>query len=162
MSRAWIEEGLRHTRDREEALRRDEGQRHHWQALIERHGPDVMRALVAELEAAVQDYRRATGDREGIVEFQSLPREGFVVSRTEAPRATLQCRPDYTSQAVYCNLARVGSRPDEMIEVPFNLYFTVSDANQVGLRHGAQTFDVARAAAFLLTPVLFPSPNRQG
>lgn len=161
MARAWIEEGLRHTHERAEALRRDEGRRRHWHTLIEAQGPEVMRSLVTEVAAAVEDYRRAVPGPEGTVEFESLPREGFLALRVDTPRVTLQCRPDYAGQTVHCSLTRPGSRPSEVVEVPFNLHFTVAGSDRVCLRHGAHSFtDVARVAEFLLSPVLFPSPGR--
>lgn len=161
MTRVWIEEGLRHSRERAEALRRDEGRQRHWHSLIEAQGPEVMRSLVTEVAAAVEDYRRALPSPEDTVEFDFLPQEGFIARRVDTPRVTLQCRPDYAGQTVYCSLTRPGRRPNEVVEVPFSLHFTVDASDRVGLRQGAHSFtDVAKVAEFLLSPVLFPSPGR--
>jgi len=159
MNRTWIREGLRHVREREDALKRDHGRLHHWQALIDARGPDLMRQLVDEIGAAIEDFRELTGQAHEI-RMQTLPRGGFLVSRTAGHSVTLQCRPDYAGHTVCCNLARTVDGQSTLVELPFNLHFTVDDHDRVGLRHGAQRFaDVPRVAEFLLTPVLFPSAS---
>jgi hypothetical protein len=157
MGRAWIDEGLRHAMERQEARRLALDRRHHCQGLIGEQGPAMMQTLVDELEAAIFDYRHATLAQDGAIQFETLPRGGFLVSRDEPPRAILQCRPDYAAQTVTCNWAHAGEQENEMVEVPFNLHFTVDDSDTLGLRQGARAFHgVAEVAEFLLTPVLFP------
>jgi len=147
--------------EREEARRLAMDRRHHCHVLIEEHGPDLLRALAAELAGAIEDYHRATPGRGDAIDFEPLPRGGFLVSRATPPRATLQCRPDYSTQALNCNWAHPGDEEGEMVEVPFNLHFTVDDADKLGFRHGARAFrGVAEVAEFLLTPVLFPGSKR--
>mgnify|MGYP001297499006 FL=1 len=76
-------------------------------------------------------------------------------------RAILQGRPDYQLETVNCNWAHVGDNKGEMVEVPFNLHFTVDESDEVGLRYRSHTFeDVAEIAEFLLAPLLFPELRR--
>ena len=116
-----------------------------------------MRALVDELAASVDEFRRVAPQHDRSVAFERLPRGGFLASRSEAPRVFLQGRPDYADHVVSCNWTHPGEDGTEMVEVPFNLHFTVNEADQLALRHGSRSFSsLAELAEFLLTPVLFP------
>lgn len=116
-----------------------------------------MRALVDELAASIDEYRRAVPGHDRTVAFERLPRGGFLVSRLLPPSAILQGRPDYANQSVHCNWTHAGEDEHEMVEVPFNLHFAIDESERVVLRHGTRSFGgVSDIAEFLLKPVLFP------
>ena len=155
MTRPWIDEGLRHRRDREEQQRLASERRLHQAAVIKEKGPDLMRRLVAEAGTVVDEYRRETGGDD--IEFEELPREGFCITRARLPRVGLECRPDYELHVVYCNMTRGDTLDSETRELVFNLDLTVDDADRIVLRHETRTFQAPdEIVEFLLKPVLFP------
>jgi hypothetical protein len=157
MARNWIERGLQEVREREQLYRAAAERRAHHAAVVKEKAPDVMRRLIAEVEASLDEYRGLT--RDGI-QYEALPHEGFCVTRLMPPRVELQCRPDYESGAVYCNLSRTDDPETEPQELVFNLGFTVDDTDQVALCYEGRTFQtVAEAAELLLGQVLFPTLN---
>ena len=160
MGRDWIERGLRQVREREQLYRAAAERRAHHAAVVKEKAPDVMRRLVAEVRASVDEYRRLShGESDGI-EYEALPHEGFCVTRLTPPRVELQCRPDYESGAVYCNLSRTDDPETEPQELVFNLGFAVNEDDQVALCYESRTFQiVAEAAELLLRQVLFPTLN---
>ena len=157
MARDWIERGLHQVREREQLYRAAAERRAHHAAVIKEKAPDVMRRLVAEVEASVDEYRRLAQDG---IQYEALPREGFCITRVTPPRVELQCRPDYELGAVYCNLSRTDDPETEPQELVFNLGFTVNESDQVALCYETRTFQaVAEAAELLLGQVLFPTLN---
>jgi hypothetical protein len=157
MPRDWVDEGLRHTREREEQQRAESARRHHHTALIKEKGPELMRDLVNEVRAAVDEFRSKTAGSGDHVEFEELPREGFCVTRSDLPKVALECRPDYEAHVLYCNTTRVEDHDSETSESLFNLNFTVDESDRVRLRHATGPFlAVGEAVEFLLKPVLFP------
>jgi hypothetical protein len=162
MARNWIQEGLQHTRDRAEQVRLAAERRTHQASVIKEKGPAVMRAVVTEVRAVVDEYKRAAQAAESDVEFEELPHEGFCVTRTTPPRVELQCRPSYETQAVYCNVSRSNDPPGEPVERVFSLEFAVHESERVVLREGARVFHTAAdTVEFLVKPVLFPPPEEQ-
>ena len=162
MARNWIEEGLQHTRDRAEQLRLAAERRTHQASVIKQKGPAVMRAVVTEVRAAIDEYKRAAKAASSDVEFEELPHEGFCVMRITPPRVELQCRPSYETQAVYCNMTRSNDPPGEPVERVFSLDFAVDESEQVVLRDGARVLHTAGdTVEFLVKPVLFPVPDEQ-
>jgi hypothetical protein len=160
MVRDWIERGLQQVREREQLYRAAAERRSHHAAVVKEKAPDVMRRLVAEVEASVEDYRRlAQGESDGI-QYEALPHEGFCVMRLTPPHVELQCRPAYESGVVYCNLTRTNDPETEPQELVFNLSFTVDDTDSVALCYETRTFDtVPEVAELLLGHVLFPTLN---
>jgi hypothetical protein len=157
MARDWIERGLQQVRKREQLYRAAAERRAHHAAVVKERAPDVMRRLVAEVEASVDEYRRLVQDG---IQYEALPHEGFCVTRVTPPRVELQCRPDYESGAVYCNLARTDDPETEPQELVFNLGFAVHEDDQVALSYETRTFQtVAEVAELLLGQVLFPTLN---
>jgi len=157
VTRDWIDEGLRHRREREEQQRLTSERRLHQTAVIKEKGPDLMRRLVAEVGAVVAEYRRRTGAGSDEIEFEELPREGFCLTRARLPRVGLECRPDYELHVVYCNMTRADTHQSETRELVFNLDMTVDDSNRIAVRHETKTFQAPdEIAEFLLKPVLFP------
>jgi hypothetical protein len=157
MARSWIEEGLQHARERAEQLRLSAERRGHQAAVIKQQGPAVMRAVVTEVRAVVDEYQRAAETAASGVEFEELPHEGFCVTRTTAPRVELQCRPSYETQAVYCNMTRSNNPPGEPVERVFSLDFAVDESERVVVREGGRVFaGAADIVEFLVKPVLFP------
>jgi hypothetical protein len=129
--------------------------------VIKQKGPELMRQLVAEVDAVLAEYREKApfGGRD--IEFEPLPHEGFCITRSTLPKVTLECRPGYETHVVYCNRTRIDSHDSEAEELVFSLDMTVDEANRIGLRHDSGTFpNVGEVAEFLLKPVLFPSVDR--
>ena len=158
MGRGWIERGLRQVREREQLYRAAVERRAHQAAIVKQKAPDLMRQLVAEVEAALDEYRGLTQGESDRIQYEALPHEGFCITRITPPRVELECRPDYELQVVYCNLTRTDDPQIDPQELVFNLAFSVSDADQVALGHETRTFQTAaEAAEFLLGQVLFPT-----
>jgi hypothetical protein len=161
MSHEWIDEGLRQTHEREEQQRLASRRRLEQAAVIREKGPELMRQLVAEVDAVLAEYRQKAPLRGADIEFEPLPHEGFCITRSTLPKVTLECRPGYETHVVYCNRMRIDSHESEAEELVFSLEMTVDEANRIALRHEGQTFpNVGEVAQFLLTPVLFPSIDR--
>jgi hypothetical protein len=160
MTRNWIEDGLQHARERAEQLRHGAERRAHHASVIKQEGPGVMRAIVAEVRAVIDEYQRAAQAAATDVELDELPHEGFCVTRTTPPRVELQCRPSYDTQAVYCNMTRSNNPPGEPVERVFSLEFAVDESDRVVLREGTRIFHAAADVVELLVkPVLFPPPD---
>jgi hypothetical protein len=161
MGRNWIDEGLRQAPAREQERQLASERRHRQAATIAAGAPELMRQVVAEIGAALEEYReKAAGSDD--VELERLPQEGFSVTRSGFPKVYLECRPDYAGQVLYCNISRTDREDAEMRvrELAFTLHFIVSDADAVALRREPRTFQNAgEAAEFLLEPVLFPQPD---
>jgi len=161
MGRNWIDEGLRHTREREEEQRLASEQKLHRAAVIKEKGPDVMRRLVAEVGAVVDEYRNKARVGNDEVEFEALPREGFCVRKAKLPTVGLECRPVYEEHVVYCNMTRTDSHENDARELVFNLDITVDDSDKIALRHETRAFPTLdEVVEFLLKPVLFPPLNQ--
>jgi hypothetical protein len=157
MARDWIERGLQQVREREQLYRAAAERRAYHAAVVKEKAPDVMRRLVAEVEASVDEYRRLAQDG---IQYEALPHEGFCVTRLTPPRVELQCRPAYESGVVYCNLTRTNDPETEPQELVFNLRFAVDDTDSVALGYESRTFDtVPEVAELLLGQVLFPTLN---
>jgi hypothetical protein len=157
MARSWVEAGLQHAREQAEQLRVAAERRAHQAAVVKDKAPGLMRAVLAEVAAVFEEYRRGASAFAAKIELEELPHEAFCVTRTARPRVDLQCRPSYETQAVYCNLTRTSGPDNEPVERVFSLDFTVDDADNVALREGSQTFPTAaEAVEFLVKPVLFP------
>lgn len=117
-----------------------------------------MRALIADIHAALAEYAERSRPRNEPITLQALPHEGFCVERTGLPGLRLECRPDYTTPAVYCNLTRTEGHGADTRELVFTLHFTVDEDEAVALSYGDQSFaTVAAAVEFLVKPVLFPT-----
>ena len=160
MARDWIERGLLQVREREQLYRAAAERRAHHAAIVKEKAPDVARRLVAEVQASVDEYRRLTDSESNRIQYEPLPHEGFCVTRMAPPRVELQCRPDYESGVVYCNLTRTNDPETEPQELVFNLGFAVNDTDQVALCYETLTFQTAaEAAELLLGQVLFPTLN---
>src|SRR5262245_60467424 len=123
MPRDWVDEGLRHTREREEQQRAESARRHHHTAVIKEKGPDLMRELVKEVRGVIDEFRSKAAGTGEQVEFEELPREGFCVTRPDPPRVVLECRPDYEAHVLYCNATRTEDHDGETSESVFNLNF---------------------------------------
>src|SRR5262245_40643118 len=104
MPRDWIERGLERARVREQQYSAAARRRLQEAAVVKERGPDLMKRLVAEVEGVVDEYVRLTQSES--IEFEALPGSGFCVTRVSAPRAGLECRPDYEMHVVYCNMTR--------------------------------------------------------
>jgi hypothetical protein len=158
MGREWIERGLQQDREREQLYRAAAERRIHHAAIIKEKAPDLMRRLIAEVEASVDEYRRLAESERDPIEYEALPHEGFCITRVTPPRVELQCRPDYELGAVYCNLTRTDDPQTDPQELVFSLGFAVSDTDQVALCYETRTFQtVAEVAELLLGQVLFPT-----
>lgn len=157
VARDWIDEGVRHTREREEQQRLASERRLHQTAVIKEKGPDLMRRLVAEVGAAVEEYKHTARAGSNEIEFDQLPGEGLCVTKVKLPSVGLECRPDYETHVVYCNMTRTDTHEGHTQEFVFNLDITVDDSDKIGFRHetsALQTLD--EVVEFLLKPVLFP------
>jgi hypothetical protein len=158
MARDWIERGLVQVREREQLYRAAAERRAHQAAIVKEKAPDVARRLVAEVEASLDEYHRLAESESNRIQYEPLPHEGFCVTRIAAPRVELQCRPDYESGVVYCNLTRTKDPDTEPQELVFNLSFTVDDSDSVALCYETRTFHSApELAELLLAQVLFPT-----
>jgi hypothetical protein len=162
MGREWIDDGLRQTPAREQQRQLAAEHRRHQAAVIAAKGPELMRHLVAEMGAALEEYRQKASTRADAITFERLPQDGFSLTKASFPKVSLECRPDYAGQVLLCNLSRTDKEEDEVRvrELAFTLHFAVSDADVVALRREPRVFDRASdAAEFLLEPVLFPQPD---
>jgi hypothetical protein len=157
VARDWIDEGLSHTREREEQQRLASERRLHQTAVIKEKGPDLMRRLVAEVGAVVDEYRHEARVGSHEIEFEALPREGFCVTKVKLPNGSLECRPDYEAHVVYCNMTRTDNEGSDAQEWVFSLDITVDDSDKIALRHETRAFQTLdEVVEFLLRPVLFP------
>ena len=160
MGRDWIDEGLRQTPEREQQWQLALERRRRQAATIAAKAPGLMRRLVAEVGAALDEYRKKSLVRADDIEFEPLPHEGFSITKASHPSVSLECRPSYEGQVLCCNLSRNDRDEGEIREWAFNLHFTVDDSDAVALRHEDRIFQNASdPAEFLLKPVLFPPPN---
>ena len=164
MGRAWIDEGLRQTPAREQQRQLASEHRRHQAAVIAAKAPELMRQLVAEIGAALDEYRQKASTRADAITFERLPQDGFSLTKASFPKVSLECRPDYAAQVLYGNLSRTDQEAHEIRvrELAFTLQFTVSDgeAEVIALRREPRVFHHAsEAAQFLLEPVLFPQPD---
>jgi hypothetical protein len=161
VARGWIDEGLRHAREREEQQRLASEHRLHQTAVITEKGPELMRRLVTEVGAAVDEYRHTARVSSNEIEFEPLPGEGFCVTKVKLPSVSLECRPDYEMHVVYCNMTRTDNHESHTQEFVFSLDITVDDSGQIMLRHEMSAFPTLDAVVeFLLKPVLFPPVNQ--
>ncbi len=162
MTRGWIDVGLRHALEREEEQRRAGARRLHQATVLKVKGPDLMRRLVAEVMASVDEYKqsaRAGGDE---IEFQALPREGFGVTRAGFPNVRLECHPDYETHLLYCNTTRTDDHDSDPQEFVFSLDVSVDDSDELALRNESRAFaTLDEVVEHLLTPVLFPMLNQK-
>jgi hypothetical protein len=161
VARGWIDEGLRHAREHEEQQRLVSERRLHQTAVIKEKGPDLMRRLVAEVGAVLDEYRHEARVGSSEIEFEALPREGFCVTKAKLPRVSLECRPDYEAHVVYCNMTRADLHEGDTRESVFSLDMTVDDSDTITLRHETRAFQTLDdVVEFLLKPVLFPPLDR--
>jgi hypothetical protein len=157
MTSNWIDEGLRHTHERANQLHLASEHRHHQATVIKAKGPELMRAVVAEAAATIDEYRRKADAGPNEIEFEALPRGGFCVTKTTLPKMALECHPDYELRVLSCNMTRLGDQETDTVEWLFSLQFTVDESDNVELRHGSGVLHrVDEAVEFLLKPVLFP------
>lgn len=161
MPREWIERGLEQARIREQQYSAAAKRRLQQAAVVREKGPDLMKHVAAEIEAVVEEYGRLTKSESHGVGYEALPGGGFCVTRESAPRAGVECRPDYESHVVYCNMTRTDVPESDPRELVFNLDFSVDDTDRISLRHENRTFQsAADVAEFLLAPVLFPTAEK--
>jgi len=161
VARNWIADGLQHAREREEQQRLASERRLHQTAVIKEKGPDLLRRLVAEIGAVLEEYTREAPVDSNEIDFEMLPREGFCVTKATLPRVGLECRPDYEAHVVYCNMTRADNHDGDTRESVFNLDMTVDHSDRIALRHEARTFQtLEEVVEFLLKPVLFPQINQ--
>jgi hypothetical protein len=162
MGREWIDEGLRREQGREELWRLAGERRLRQTAAIEKEAPALMRQLVGEVAAAVEEYKVKTRLEDDVINYETLPQEGFWVTRDGNVRVALECRPAYGAHCVYCNMTCTVGRT-ETRELAFNLRFTVSDSGRVELSYESRVFhSLDEAVEFLMKPVLFPSVDLSG
>jgi hypothetical protein len=148
---------VRQTPAREQQRQLASERRQRQAAMIAAQAPELMRRLVAEVGAALDEYRQKARAAADDIEFEPLPHEGFSITNTSHPSVYLECRPSYDGQVLHCNLGRTDRDEGEIRESAFNLHFTVSDSDVVALRHEGRIFQNASdPAEFLLKPVLFP------
>jgi hypothetical protein len=163
MPRQWIDEGLQREPVREELQRRALEERHHETSVIKEKGPILMRELLAEARAAIDEYRSKARLNNKEIQFEGLPHEGFCVAKTMLPKTDLECRPDYEAHLLYCSMTRIDDHESDPVESLFSLTFAVGDSNNVRLARGTRTFlTVEEAVEHLLKPVLFPLLDRPG
>jgi len=161
MGREWIDAGLRQTPAREQQSQLVSERRGRQTATVAANAPELMRRLVGEVRAALDEYRQKAQVRANDIEFEPLPHEGFSITKASRhPSMYLECRPSYGGQVLHCNLSRTDRDEGESREWAFNLHFTVSDSDVVALDHEGRIFqNESDAAEFLLKPVLFPPPE---
>ena len=158
MTRGWIDQGLRQQREHEEEQRLASQRRLEHVAVIKEKAPELMRQLVAEVGAAVTEYREKAHIASDEIEFEPLPHEGFTVRKTTFPKVALVCRPGYETHMVYGNRTRIDGHESDVQEIVFSLDIVADDSNRVVLRHDTVEFSsVGAAVEFLLKPVLFPT-----
>jgi hypothetical protein len=154
MTRDWIDEGLRHLRERQEAELLRSTRRLHHTTVIKEQGPELMKRLVAEVGASVDEYNHKAGD---VIEFQALPRGGFCVTKASFPSVSLECHPDYETHILYCNMTRTDTQESDPQEFVFNLDLIVDDAGTIALRYQDRAFQTLdEVVEHLVKPVLFP------
>ena len=157
MARDWIDKGLRHARERAAQHRLESERHHHQTAVIKEKGPVLLRSLVAEVSAAVDEYKRSANTGNHELEFEVMPHEGFCIAKTMLPRVSLECRPDYEGHVLCCNMTRVDDQESKPVEWLFNLNLAVDESNNVTLSRETRAFQsMDEAAESILTPVLFP------
>ena len=130
MGREWIDEGLRQTPAREQQRQLASEHRRHQATAIAAKAPELMRQLVAEIGAALDEYRQKASTRADAIAFERLPQDGFSLTKASFPKVSLECRPDYAGQVLLCNLSRTDKDEHEIKvrELAFTLPFTVSDS----------------------------------
>ena len=158
MAHDWIDQGLRQAREREEQHRLLSERRLHQTAVIKQRGPELMRRLVAEVRAAVDEYRQAARLGGAEIELEALPDEGFCVTRTKPPRVSLECRPGYEMHVVHCNMIQSENQEVAPQEFVFNLGMSLDDSDKIVLSNESRAFETLdEVVEFLLKPVLFPT-----
>ena len=60
-----------------------------------------MRELVAEVGAALDEYRQKAATRADAITFERLPQDGFSLTKASFPKVSLECRPDYAGQVLF-------------------------------------------------------------
>jgi len=157
MTRQWIDDGLQRERDREEQQRRALEQRHRETSVIKEKGPALMRELLAEARAAIEEYRSKARLNNEELRFEGLPHEGFCIAKTTLPKADLECRPDYETHLLHISITHIDDRESDPVESLYSWTFAVDDLNNVRLTRGTRTFrTMEEAVESLLKPVLFP------
>jgi hypothetical protein len=157
MAHDWIDDGLRHEREREADHRLACARRHQEAAILASNGPALMREIRRAVEGIVEAYRQKTAGDVRTIEYEALPHEGFSVAKLRLPTVAFECRPDYAARVLACSMTRTEDEDSDPTEWLFNLAFAVTDTDAVQLHHDGQPFeDADAAAACLLTPVLFP------
>ena len=157
MAPDWIDEGLRREREAEHQQRLRLEHRRDESAVINEKAPRLMQDIVRAIGSAIEEYRRKASVDETELQFEVLPHEGFCVNKITLPRVVLECRPDYDSQVLCCNMTRVDDHASEPVERVFNLAFSVDTSNNIALTKGTRTLQrVDEAVETLLIPVLFP------
>ena len=92
------------------------------------------------------------------IEFEALPREGFVITRTRLPRVTLECRPGYETHVLYCNRTRTEDHESAPQEFVFTLSMTVDESDAIVLGDQTRAFlNLGEVIEYLLKPVFFPT-----
>ena len=158
MAHDWIDQGLQQIREREEQHRLASERRLHQATVIKQKGPELMRRLVAEVGAAVDEYRQGARFGSTEIELEVLPDEGFCVTRTKLPRVSLECRPGYETHAVHCNMTRSDDQEIAPQEFVFSLGMTVDDSDDIVMCNETRPFEsLDEVLEFLLKPVLFPT-----
>jgi hypothetical protein len=131
--------------------------------VIKEKGPLLMRELLAEAKAAVDEYRLKTRLNNKELQFEELPHEGFSIAKTTLPKADLECRPNYETHLLQCSITRIDDHESDPVESLFSWTFTVDRLNNVRLAEGTRTFrSIEEAVEYLLKPVLFPLLDRSG
>jgi hypothetical protein len=149
-------------REREEQLRLASERRLRHAAVIKAKGPGLMRRLVTEVAAVVDEYKRSAGAGSDEIAFEELPGDGFHVANARFPRVGLECRPGYETHAVHCSMTRTDDHESAPQEFLFNLGIRVDDSDNITLDHESRTFHTLdEVVEFLLKPVLFPAPGNQ-
>jgi hypothetical protein len=160
MGRDWIEEGLRETPAREQQRQLASERRQRQAATIAAKAPELMRGILAEVGAALDEYREKAPEHADDIQFELLPHEGFSITKASFPKVYLECRPDYVGQVLFCNLSRTDRAESQTRGSAFTLHFTMNDSDEVALLPSAGSFQNASAVGeFLLKPVLFPQSD---
>ena len=106
MGRDWIDEGLRQTPTREQQRELASERRRRQAATIVAKAPELMRQLVAEIGAALDEYRQKAATRADAITFERLPQDGFSLTKASFPKVSLECRPDDAAQVLSGNRSR--------------------------------------------------------
>jgi hypothetical protein len=158
MAHDWIAQGLQQIQEHEEQHRLASERRLHQATVIKQRGPELMRRLVAEVGAAVDEYRQGVRLGSTEIELEMLSDDGFCVTRTKPPKVSLECRPGYETQTVHCNMTRSDDQAIAPQEFVFSLGMTVDDSDNIVLRNENRPLEsVDEVVEFLLKPVLFPA-----